>query len=71
MNMLKSHLRHRMADRSIDDISQLIEISGVSRNSINKLFRSENLETLKLETLMKLCDALECNLSDLVEYKYR
>lgn len=69
--MLKSYLRHRMADRSIDDITQLIEISGVSRNSINKLFRGANLETLKLETLIKLCDALECNLSDLVEYKYR
>lgn len=69
--MLKSYLRHRMADKSIDDITQLIEISGVSRNSINKLFRGANLETLKLETLIKLCDALECNLSDLVEYKYK
>ncbi|MEL7659186.1 MAG: helix-turn-helix transcriptional regulator [Bacillota bacterium] len=68
--MLKSYLRHRMADKSIDDITQLIEISGVSRNSINKLFRGTSLETLKLETLLKLCDALECNLSDLVEYKY-
>ncbi|WRS27430.1 helix-turn-helix transcriptional regulator [Oscillospiraceae bacterium MB08-C2-2] len=67
--MLKSYLRHRMADKSIDDISQLIEISGVSRNSINKLFRNTDLETLKLETLVKLCDALECNLSDLIEYK--
>ena len=69
-DMLKSYLRHRMADKSIDDITQLIEISGVSRNSINKLFRGTSLETLKLETLLKLCDALECNLSDLVEYKY-
>ncbi len=68
--MLKSYLRHRMADKSIDDITQLIEISGVSRNSINKLFRGTSLETLKLETLLKLCDALECDLSDLVEYKY-
>ncbi len=68
--MLKSYLRHRMADRNIDDITQLIEVSGVSRNSINKLFRGTNLETLKLETLVKLCDALECNLSDLIEYKY-
>ena len=68
--MLKSYLRHRMADKSVDDITQLIKISGVSRNSINKLFRSVNLETIKLETLIKLCDALECNLSDLIEYKY-
>lgn len=70
MNVLKSYLRHRMADKNIGDITQLIEISGVSRNSINKLFRGTNLKTLKLETLIKLCDALECNLSDLVEYKH-
>jgi Predicted transcriptional regulator len=67
--MLKSYLRHRMADRSIVDITQLMAISGVSRNAINKLFRGVDLETLKLETLVKLCDALKCNLSDLIEYK--
>lgn len=69
--MLKSHIRHRMADRNIDDISELMALSGVSRNAINKLFRGVQLETLKLETLTRLCDALECDLSDLVEYRYR
>ncbi|WP_050697256.1 helix-turn-helix domain-containing protein [Anaeromassilibacillus senegalensis] len=68
--MLKNYIRHRMADQKIDDITELIERSGVSRNSINKLFRGSNVETLKLDTLMRLCDALHCNLSDLVEYKY-
>jgi putative transcriptional regulator len=60
-----------MADKSIDDITELIELSGVSRNSINKLYRNANLETLKLDTLIKLCDALQCNLSDLVEYDHK
>ena len=69
--MLKSHIRHRMADRNIDDISELMALSGVSRNAINKLFRGVQLETLKPETLTRLCDALECDLSDLVEYRYR
>lgn len=68
--MLKNYIRHRMADQKIDDITELMERSGVSRNSINKLFRGSNVETLKLDTLMRLCDALHCNLSDLVEYKY-
>lgn len=66
--MLKCYIRHRMADKKIDDISQLIELSGVSRNSINKLYRGKDVETTKIETLMRLCDALECKLSDLVEY---
>lgn len=69
--MFTNYLRHRMADKNIDDITELMKISGVSRNSINKLFRGTNLETLKLGTLIKLCDALECNLSDLVEYRYK
>lgn len=66
--MLTNHLRYRMADRHIDDISDLISRSGVSRNTINKLFRNTQIETVKLETLMRLCDALHCKLSDLVEY---
>lgn len=68
--MLKCYVRHRMADKQIDDISELMELSGVSRNSINKLFRGVDIETTKLETLIRLCDALECDLSDLVEYTH-
>lgn len=66
--MLKCYIRHRMADNKIDDISELMQNSGVSRNSINKLFRGVDVETTKVETLMRLCDALHCKLSDLVEY---
>jgi putative transcriptional regulator len=57
-----------MADNEIDDITDLMKLSGVSRNSINKLYRSNNVETIKIETLIKLCDALHCELSALVQY---
>lgn len=66
--MLKSYLRHRMADLKIDDITTLVKRSGVSRNTINKLYRSQDVETVKIGTLIQLCNALNCNLSDLVEY---
>ena len=66
--MLKCNLRKLMAERKIDDISDLMRLSAVSRNSINKLYRENDIETIKLETLMKLCNALRCNLSDLIEY---
>lgn len=66
--MLKCRIRHRMADNRIDDITDLMRISGVSRNSINKLYRGDKVATVKIETLMRLCDALDCKLSDLVEY---
>jgi putative transcriptional regulator len=58
-----------MADNEIDDITDLMELSGVSRNSINKLYRNNRVETIKIETLIKLCNALNCELSALVQYK--
>ncbi|WP_047013599.1 helix-turn-helix transcriptional regulator [Paenibacillus sp. IHB B 3415] len=38
---------------------ELMEKSGLSRNSINKLYRGTQLETIKLETLFKLCDTFQ------------
>ncbi|WP_342436648.1 helix-turn-helix transcriptional regulator [Paenibacillus sp. FSL L8-0436] len=66
--MLKSNLRVLMAKHRIDDITELMEKSGLSRNSINKLYKETQLETIKLETLFKLCDTFQCKLSELIEY---
>lgn len=66
--MLNCYIRYRMADKKIDDIAGLMQLSGVSRNSINKLYHGRELETVKLGTFLRLCDALDCSLSDLVEY---
>ena len=66
--MLKCKLRYIMADHKIDDISGIIALSGISRNTINKLYRENEIGTIKLETLFKLCNALGCSLSDLIEY---
>ncbi|WP_445322077.1 helix-turn-helix domain-containing protein [Paenibacillus sp. FSL M7-0420] len=66
--MLRSNLRILMAKHRIDDITELMEKSGLSRNSINKLYRETDLETVKLETLVRLCDTFQCKLSELIEY---
>ena len=66
--MLNCYIRHRMADKQIDDITELMKISNVSRNTINKLFRGNSIETLRLDSIIKLCNALNCKLSDLIEY---
>ena len=57
-----------MADNRIDDITELMRLSGISRNSINKLYRETDIETIKLETLFRLCNTFNCKLSDLLEY---
>ncbi|SFM11633.1 helix-turn-helix domain-containing protein [Pelosinus propionicus] len=66
--MIRCNLRRLMADHKIDDITELMKLSGISRNSINKLYRETDIETLKLETLFKLCDTFRCKLSDMIEY---
>lgn len=48
--MIKCYLRELMAEHPIDDITELMIKSGLSRNSINKLYRETNIETTKLES---------------------
>ena len=43
---------------------ELCEISGVSSTSIAKMGRNENVNT---EILIKICEALQCDISDIAE----
>lgn len=65
---LENHLRIVMAKQRIDNVSELINITGLSRNALNKLWHDEELESVKLGTLMIVCDKLDIKLSELVEY---
>ncbi|NRD81137.1 helix-turn-helix domain-containing protein [Bacillus sp. BRMEA1] len=65
---LQNNLRIIMAKQKIDSVSELMTITGLSRNALNKLWRDEDLESAKLGTLMIICDQLQIKLSDLIEY---
>lgn len=65
---LNNNLRIVMAKKTIDNISELMEITGLSRNALNKLWHNEEVETVKLGTLIQICESLKINLSDLIEY---
>lgn len=67
--MVKCFIRYRMADKEIDDISTLMRLSGVSRNTLNKLYKGTDITTTRLDILIKLCNVLDCKLSDLIEYE--
>ena len=45
---------------------KLRELSGLSSASIAKLAKGQNVNT---DVLLSICDALECQLSDIVEIK--
>jgi len=57
-----------MAEKRIDNITDLIEKTGLSRNALNKLWHNQDVETVKLETLISVCKPLDIKLSDLIEY---
>ena len=66
--MIIVNVREWMARKNIDNIKPLMEESKLSRNAINKLYRENDVESIKLETLIRLCDYFQCNLSQLIEY---
>ena len=66
--MFRCHIKYRMVDKQIEKISDLVKLSGVARNTIIKLYREQELSTIRMGTLTKLCDTLDCSLTDLIEY---
>ncbi|KDE68100.1 transcriptional regulator [Fusobacterium necrophorum BFTR-2] len=66
--MYKCKLRYLMADKKINTVKELIDLTGVSRPPLDKLYKEVKLETLSLDVLARICDFFNCNLSDLVEY---
>lgn len=71
MNILKSNLAVLMAERKIKSVTQLQTITGLSRNAINRVLNDEDekIQGTTLLTLVKLCDALNCSLAELIEYQ--
>lgn len=53
-----------MIDRNIKK-KELREMSGVSATSIAKLGKGANVNT---EVLLKICDALNCDVGDIMEF---
>lgn len=59
--MLKSNVGHLMVNYKIEAITELIKLTGLSRDTLTKIRDYSKLETIKLETYLKLCDFFKCN----------
>ena len=66
--MIKCYLRQIMAEKKIDDIIDIMRATNISRAPISKLYKEEDINTVKFNIILKLCDYLDCKLSDLIEY---
>jgi putative transcriptional regulator len=63
--MIKVHLSRMMGEKKLK-IFELADLTGLHRNGITKLYY-EKTDGIKFDTLEKLCNALECEISDLIE----
>jgi putative transcriptional regulator len=61
-------LLEMMAKKNIRQIKELHELTGLSRTIISALLNG-NKRSIRLETIEKLCRALDCNISDLIVIK--
>lgn len=63
MKMSYKKLWKLLIDRDMNK-SDLRKVAGISSSSLAKLSKDENVTTT---VLLKICNALECNLNDIVE----
>ncbi|MGD1941898.1 MAG: helix-turn-helix domain-containing protein [Leptolyngbyaceae cyanobacterium] len=65
--VIRWKLRQLMADRQMTNRA-LADALEVHETSISNMKRRDNMPRIDGETLNKLCGALECRPSDLIEY---
>lgn len=63
MKMSYKKLWKLLIDRDMNK-KRLSELSGVSSTSLAKMRRNENVNT---DILVKICEALQCDISDIAE----
>lgn len=64
----KVNLKIIMAKRKVNSITELSKLTGVSVKPLYSLSRENNIGSVKLDTLKKICDTLDCSLNELIEY---
>jgi DNA-binding Xre family transcriptional regulator len=68
--MIRSNLRIIMAKKRIKNVTEVAELCQISNPTITKLNNDRKLESLSLETILKLCAGLECTMEELIEVDY-
>ena len=65
MEISYNNLWKLMIDQNINK-SKLKEMAGISTNAVAKLGKNESVS---MNTLAKICKALNCDIGDIVEFK--
>ena len=65
--MIKSKLKNVLNDRKMTQL-QLVEKTGVRQPTISAL-ANDTLKRIPLDVLDRICEVLDCDVSDVLEYK--
>lgn len=65
--MVKCHLSRLLGERRLK-ISDVARDTGINRGTLTRLYH-ESAERIELDAISKLCSYLNCQVSDLFEYK--
>lgn len=65
MSLCYKKLWKLLIDKGINK-TELCELTGISKSTLNKLNAGENINS---DILERICKALNCDISDIVEYK--
>ncbi len=59
----------KIMDNSGISRNKLSQLTGIKYSVIDRYYRSDNIERVDLDLLAKFCYVLDCNVSDILEYK--
>lgn len=65
--MVKCHLSRLLGEKRLK-ISDVARDTGINRGTLTRLFH-ETAERIELDVLGKLCSYLNCQISDLLEFR--
>lgn len=65
--MVKCHLSRLLGEKRLK-ISDVARDTGINRGTLTRLFH-ETTERVELDVLGKLCSYLNCQISDLLEFR--
>lgn len=57
----------KILDKDKLSVSKLSQETGISRTTLRPIYYQESFN-VELDTLKKICDYLNCNLSELIDY---
>ena len=63
---VRCNLRKIMYDREFSTFAEVIRRTGVNRNTIKKLYKSDGIHRVQMRTLSKVCAGLGCSLQELI-----